>query len=94
MIDILAGQFANWPDWWIEQNILYNILFNSILISIIHLVFSHCTSIYTLMNCAERRVCEPKAVSSFCRQVRFFSITSFSSNSHIFNAFLDLLQLD
>ena len=39
--------------------------------------FSHCTSIFTLMNCAEKHLCEPKAVSSFCQQVMFFSIISF-----------------
>ena len=40
--------------------------------------FSYCTSILTLMNCAEKRFCEPKAVSLFCRPVLFFFCLFFS----------------
>ena len=38
----------------------------------------------SLMNCAEKRFCQPKAVSLFCRPVLFFAILSFLAPRRVF----------
>ena len=50
--------------------------FFSYKIPTIHLVFV-ITHKYSLMNCAEKRFCESKAVSLLCRPVLFCAIISF-----------------
>ena len=40
--------------------------------------------VYTLINCAEKRFCSPKAVSLFCRPVVFVAILSFLTPRRIF----------